>query len=46
LTPLTGLEAKTLDEKGVSFEEAVAKVKEVLPPNAILVGQVRDQLIL
>jgi hypothetical protein len=39
LTPLTGLTAELLAEKGVSLEEALATLKEKLPSTAVLAGQ-------
>ncbi len=39
LTPLTGLTAELIAEKGVSFAEGLAKLKAKLPTDAVLVGQ-------
>ena len=39
LTPLTGLSAELLDAHGVSLAEAIAAVRNALPPHAVLVGQ-------
>ena len=39
LTPLTGLTAELLAEKGQPLEQALATLKSGLPKNAVLVGQ-------
>uniref|UniRef100_A0A7S0YR66 Exonuclease domain-containing protein n=1 Tax=Polytomella parva TaxID=51329 RepID=A0A7S0YR66_9CHLO len=39
ITPLTGLTKEILDVKGIPLQEALAKVKYILPKNCILVGQ-------
>jgi len=39
LTPLTGLSAELLDERGVTQAEAVAALRAALPRSATLVGQ-------
>lgn len=38
LTPLTGLTKERVDAEGVSFEEAMTKVRHMLPKESILVG--------
>jgi RNA exonuclease 4 len=39
LTPLTGLTEEIMEEKGISLEDAMIKLREALPKDAILVGQ-------
>jgi len=39
LEPLTGLSKSSLDKQGIGLEEAMLKVREKLPKNAVLVGQ-------
>uniref|UniRef100_A0A7S3JUD6 C3H1-type domain-containing protein n=1 Tax=Aureoumbra lagunensis TaxID=44058 RepID=A0A7S3JUD6_9STRA len=38
LTPLTGIHAQLIQEKGISFEEAMLSLREILPKNAVIVG--------
>lgn len=38
LTPLTGLTKERVDAEGVSFEEAMKQVRQMLPKESILVG--------
>lgn len=38
LTPLTGIDAATLDDKGVRLDEAMTTLRQALPSNAVLVG--------
>eukprot|EP00467_Chlorarachnion_reptans_P022390 CAMPEP_0114532964 /NCGR_PEP_ID=MMETSP0109-20121206/26970_1 /TAXON_ID=29199 /ORGANISM="Chlorarachnion reptans, Strain CCCM449" /LENGTH=585 /DNA_ID=CAMNT_0001716111 /DNA_START=255 /DNA_END=2012 /DNA_ORIENTATION=- len=39
LTGLTGLTKEIIDQKGVSFDDAINEIKRLLPSNAVLVGQ-------
>jgi DNA polymerase III epsilon subunit-like protein len=39
LQPLTGLTKESLEKNGISLEQAMQKLRENLPKNAILVGQ-------
>jgi RNA exonuclease 4 len=39
LTPLTGVTAELLDERGSTLEAALSELRRRLPPNSVLVGQ-------
>ena len=39
LTPLTGLTAELLEQQGTTLAEALATLRQALPPTAVLVGQ-------